>query len=121
MRNFFPTTVALLLAVLPAQAGTFHPMRANTQAEDFIVRAENAIKANKYDDAIINFRRARDVATTECEIGFANAGETAALTAKAWLQKLKNTDPDEAEANAAMAYRRALEQEHQKMQDGCFV
>lgn len=88
-------------------------MRPNTRAEDFIVAAENAAKANRYDDAIINFRRAKTAATTECEAGFANAGEKAALDTKSWLQKLRATDPNEAEANAGMAYRRTVEQEQQ--------
>lgn len=85
--SIWGTSTLLAFAIIPtisfdAKAGTFNPHRNNTQAEDRIVIAETAARKGDFNTAIINFRRAKDAATTECENGFAESGEQAAVKAK---------------------------------------
>lgn len=98
----------------------FHPHRENTPAEDFIVKGEDLASKNDFDSAVINFRRAKDAATTECEAGFADAGEKAGLAAKAKFQEMGRSHPHVGQASFS-EFRRVYLEEHETMGRDCFV
>jgi predicted S18 family serine protease len=119
MKKLLMVTTGAILLALPASAGNLHPMRLSTKVEDFIVAAERAAKQGKYDDAIINYRTAKTSAITECDIEAAIAGEKASLIAKMQLNKPSVSNSSEAQAKAAMAYRKIMEEEHSNMRSRC--
>lgn len=116
------TAVLLGMLVGPAIAAprSFHPYRANTIAEDSIVLGEDLAAKNDFDSAIIQFRKAREQATTDCEAGFAMAGERAAIAAKSKVQEMGKMHPHVGQA-AFTEFRHVYEQEQQNLQNSCFV
>jgi hypothetical protein len=85
-----------------------------------ITMAEQAAKGGRYDEAIINYRRAKRIASTGCAIGLAAAGEIASLEAKEWMATLRLAAPGDASENADMAYRRRFRQAQKSITAGMF-
>jgi hypothetical protein len=88
--------------------------------QTLLAKAEKAAQQGKYDTAIINYRRAKRIAYTGCDLGLAAAGEIAALEAKEWITLLKTDAPEDAAENADMAYNRRFRQAKKSIVDGMF-
>lgn len=68
--------------------GAFQPYRQNSAAEECILLAERMAQQNKWNEAIINYRKASELASNECERGFATTGEKAAIAARDVFKKM---------------------------------